>query len=575
MRDERGWGRSGSRVPRGQTEVIAVVLMIGFVAVGALGIVAVGYSAMGHLESQTNDEAATQSLENAKLELASIQPGEARSLSFSESIEDDVHVKPNEGHVTITLNQESTTYALGTIHYERDGTHLAYQGGGVWQYTDETSTVVSAPEFEVMTSDSEVTNLRMQLPSLQGVEQRGSDLAVRSTGANQTAQALPTEVPPGRMEIAIQSTYYEAWAEHFTEQDGIEMGDGDVGNVFVDHEEEYVRLVIDVPYEFDLDAGVTSPASGEEIEINNYVNMTAYNSADPDKEVEDMQLRFADDVTINHNTQIESDIMIDGELTLDQNNAEVSGDVYCLDGTTDCVNVKQGSHTGSVYTDETTLEVLSSTLEIDWWQERITPKENDNEQTDGIEDGELTDDPIKTPGEYYLTEIRSGDSLDVALEDEGEVDILVDGDVYIDNEVTLDSVGDHQVNLYITDDEDRSLTIRDTVNEHNNPEYDATNFWMFAPPGTDISFETGDTTFVGVIYAGNDGDEPVARASFDQQVDFYGGLVASVDGVDNNIDLHYDEALLEESADAGGDGESGSDTTYLELTITDIVVEDE
>ena len=575
MRDERGWGRSGSRVPRGQTEVIAVVLMIGFVAVGALGIVAVGYSAMGHLESQTNDEAATQSLENAKLELASIQPGEARSLSFSESIEDDVHVKPNEGHVTITPNQESTTYALGTIHYERDGTHLAYQGGGVWQYTDETSTVVSAPEFEVMTSDSEVTNLRMQLPSLQGVEQRGSDLAVRSTGANQTAQALPTEVPPGRMEIAIQSTYYEAWAEHFTEQDGIEMGDGDVGNVFVDHEEEYVRLVIDVPYEFDLDAGVTSPASGEEIEINNYVNMTAYNSADPDKEVEDMQLRFADDVTINHNTQIESDIMIDGELTLDQNNAEVSGDVYCLDGTTDCVNVKQGSHTGSVYTDETTLEVLSSTLEIDWWQERITPKENDNEQTDGIEDGELTDDPIKTPGEYYLTEIRSGDSLDVALEDEGEVDILVDGDVYIDNEVTLDSVGDHQVNLYITDDEDRSLTIRDTVNEHNNPEYDATNFWMFAPPGTDISFETGDTTFVGVIYAGNDGDEPVARASFDQQVDFYGGLVASVDGVDNNIDLHYDEALLEESADAGGDGESGSDTTYLELTITDIVVEDE
>ncbi|MFP8958143.1 hypothetical protein ACLI4Y_15585 [Natrialbaceae archaeon A-CW3] len=549
--------------------------MIGFVAVGALGIVAVGYSAMGHLESQSNDEAATQSLENAKLELASIQPGEARSLSFSESIEDDVHVKPNEGHVTITLNQESTTYALGTIHYERDGTHLAYQGGGVWQYTDETSTVVSAPEFEVMTSDSEVTNLRMQLPSLQGVEQRGSDLAVRSTGGNQTAQALPTEVPPGRMEIAIQSTYYEAWAEHFTEQDGIEMGDGDVGSVFVDHEEEYVRLVIDVPYEFDLDAGVTSPASGEEIEINNYVNMTAYNSADPDKEVEDMQLRFADDVTINHNTQIESDIMIDGELTLDQNNAEVSGDVYCLDGTTDCVNVKQGSHTGSVYTDETTLEVLSSALEIDWWQERITPTENDNEQTDGIEDGELTDDPIKTPGEYYLTEIRSGDSLDVALEDEGEVDILVDGDVYIDNEVTLDSVGDHQVNLYITDDEDRSLTIRDTVNEHNNPEYDATNFWMFAPPGTDISFETGDTTFVGVIYAGNDGDEPVARASFDQQVDFYGGLVASVDGVDNNIDLHYDEALLEESADAGGDGESGSDTTYLELTITDIVVEDE
>ncbi|MFP9193404.1 hypothetical protein ACLI4Q_17430 [Natrialbaceae archaeon A-CW1-1] len=555
--------------------MIAVVLLIGFVTVGALGVVAVGHSAMGHLESQSHDEAATQSLENAKAELASIQPGEARSLSFSESVEDDITVKPDDGHMTVTLNGESSTYALGTIQYERDGTHLAYQGGGVWEYADGTSRLVSAPNFDVLISESQVTNMRMEVTSLQGVDRSGSDLAIRSTGMNQSARSLPHEVPPGRMEIAIQSSYYEGWAAYFTDQDGIEMNDGDVGSVYVDHENEYVRLVVDVPYEYDIDAGVTSPASGQEIEINNNINMTAYNSAEPDKEIDDMQLQFADDVTINHNTQIEADIMIDGELTLDQNNAEVSGDVYCLDGTTDCVNIKKGSHSGSVYSDDTNLEVLSSTLEINRWQERITATENDNEQTDAIDDGELTGDTIKTPGEYYLTEIGPGDTLEVDLDDEGEVDILVDGDVYFDNEVKLDSVNGHQVNLYITDDEDRSLTIQDTVNKYNNTNDDSTNFWVFAPPGADISFEEGNTKFVGVIYAGNDADEPPAKVTFNNQIDFYGGLVASVEHVEQNTDLHYDEALIEESAGAGGDGEDDSNTTYLELTITDLVVENE
>ncbi|WP_312908565.1 DUF7289 family protein [Natronosalvus caseinilyticus] len=559
---------------RGQAEVIAVVVLLGFVIVAAVGVVAVGQTALAQLESQSRDEAATQSLEQAKVELASLEPGEGQSIAFSESIEDDVHVKPNDGTLTIAAGGESKTYGLGTIIYERDGTHLAYQGGGLWESTDDGTLLHSAPNVDVITDENQVTNLRVHVTSLQGAERRGQDFTVRSAGTNTSTDSLPEELPPGKMEITIQSSYYDAWAAYFAEQNGIGVGDddGDVGTVSIDHTNERMQLVIDVPYEFEIDAGITSPPSGTNIEINNNVDMEAYNSADPDEDVDDLEIRFADDVVINHNTQIDADIIIDGELTLDQNNAEINGDIYCVGESADCLTINSGSHNGEMYTTDIELTPLSSTLEIDRQQERITSTENDNEKTEAIdEDGRLTENAITTPGEYYLAEISSEDTLEVDLEDGGEVDILVDGDIVFDEEVLLDSENGHQVNLYMTGD---SLTVRDDVNIHENPDMDATNFWILARPGSDISFESGGTTFVGVVYAGNADEEPPARVTFNNNVDFYGGLVASVESVDQNIDFHYDAALIEESS-GGGAKRTVTDTTYLRVTVTDILVDED
>ncbi|MFC7230314.1 hypothetical protein ACFQMM_01075 [Saliphagus sp. GCM10025308] len=272
---------------RGQAEVIAVVVLLGFVIIAAIGIVAVGQTALAQLESQSRDEAATQSLDQAKMEFASLQTGETREFTFSESIQRDTRVEPDAGSVTISVEGfdaiSNESFQLGSIIYEHEGSHVAYQGGGVWKRTDGRTQLVSSPDIQIETTEKGLSSIRVDVTSVRGTEAQSNNLKATSDGLNETALGLPDRLPAGPMTLEIQSEYYDGWADYFANQDGIEKGEeGEIGSVQVDDATQTMILEVDIDHSIPEVHSArigSSEAGSQPVAFENGSEINSYNSA--------------------------------------------------------------------------------------------------------------------------------------------------------------------------------------------------------------------------------------------------------------------------------------------------------
>jgi len=254
-RGDPGTGRHGER---GQSAPIAVILLLGLAILGATAVVALGGAAIDGTEGRSELARAEQSMTLFDSQAAQVALGEADSQSVEFGYvngdyrvddsageisivqldcDDDDPSDPGAGYdpVTNTLSSDDefvlSPTDLGTVLYERDGTTIGYQGGGVWKERQDGSVMVSPPEF----------HFRGQTLTLPVIETRGSGSIGGSATASITegvradpvfpnvsdsfdatncgnSRSYLNPVTEGRVIVRIESRFAGAWGEYFSER---------------------------------------------------------------------------------------------------------------------------------------------------------------------------------------------------------------------------------------------------------------------------------------------------------------------------------------------------------------------
>jgi len=128
------------------------------------------------------------------------------------ALRDGYEVSEEGANITITVDRnEDEQQLIETGQLERDG--VVYEGGLI--VDDETGQVISSPPFELRDESS-----HMQFPALESESGQFG-------GALEQSSVSSIESPAERLEIKIESEYYEQWADQFDNADNVDVSDSD------------------------------------------------------------------------------------------------------------------------------------------------------------------------------------------------------------------------------------------------------------------------------------------------------------------------------------------------------------
>ncbi|NGM70769.1 hypothetical protein G6M89_17455 [Natronolimnobius sp. AArcel1] len=210
------WGAILRNDSKGEAQLIATVLLFGFVIIFGISILFAGNMALTGIQGVSQDETATQSLENAKVDLESLEESTATEISFSDRTSEQTQVDADAGSMTIrTPDGKEHHTKLGAIIYDQEDSHIAYQGGGVWDYQNGNTTPVSRPNFEITTDQTGIYTIHFDTVHLQDGNHSDDDLVARSNGQTDAFKDIPNQVRDGTTTIEVDSKYYEGWGELF------------------------------------------------------------------------------------------------------------------------------------------------------------------------------------------------------------------------------------------------------------------------------------------------------------------------------------------------------------------------
>ncbi|EJN60264.1 DUF7289 family protein [Halogranum rubrum] len=226
-----------SRERSGQSEPLAVILLLGLVITGTTIVVGLGSQALDETRSQSDLERVEQTMTLFDSKAATVALGDAdvKTLSLGKSA-GGFTVDESAGRITIVhLNYDGSGSKtqlyqdeFGAVVYESDGTSIAYQGGGVWTKDRSSgSRMVSPPEFHYRDG-----TLTLPIIHTEGSGGVGGGGRVEITESVRGAAVYPdrSQTYPGSSEtysnpvsdgfvmVKVQSEYYQAWADFFEER---------------------------------------------------------------------------------------------------------------------------------------------------------------------------------------------------------------------------------------------------------------------------------------------------------------------------------------------------------------------
>lgn len=239
---------TGETATRGVVPLLALTLLIGFVAAASIGILLVGTDMMGSTSAQANDERVEQSFAQLNAELNTVAASRDDSQTVELGLGDlDGDVKAETtGHLTITasgLEDPLVDEPMQSIVYEDGGTVVAYESGAVFRGTGKETWLVSGPQAEYR--DGSFT---LPITRLSGIESVSNDrISLSKTGSESVTRNGPN-LDGQIVTISIQSQYYAGWAAHFERQVGSSA-------VTVDDDNQTVTVVLGHP---EVDGGYDS-----------------------------------------------------------------------------------------------------------------------------------------------------------------------------------------------------------------------------------------------------------------------------------------------------------------------------
>lgn len=558
---------------RAQSAPLAVVLVFGMVIAGSTLVVLVGGHAISETETQLGADQAEKVMTQFDSQAAMVALGASNVQSVTLPNSQGFSVDNDSGWVTVEYENYGTgstekivdQHTFGAITAEHGDQKIAYQGGGVWVKTDSGSKMVSPPEFHYR--DATLT-----FPIITVSGDSSIDRKVTVT-PNRTVQYYPNEsmnseftnpLTNGKVAIRIQSDYYEAWGRYFETRTE--------GDVDYDHANQQIEVMLVVPSTNPPVNGGLVTAPGGKLVIKNHAEADSYNSSDgpyssyPDGDGTAIVVDAP--VEVGNHAEIYGDIVASGTVSV-KNHGRIHGNVS-----------HQGlSNSGTIDGWEAPNASISSPSAVDSViRARIDSYQATNNNADPSVDVDESSNRLEncdstctlTAGNYYL------DEIDLAHDDElhldtsgGDINIAVDGDVYVNGENPADTgqeirvTGPGRANVYVGEDVTFSQQAATDVDGDR-----ASGFWLFTKTSKEVEFQS-HSRLEGVVY-GPGGSGFGTTITIKNHAEVFGALVGRTDFVSNHYSIHYDEALAKEQPVTTGN--SIPALTYLHISTNDVNV---
>lgn len=268
----------GGRQPRppesrGQTETIGMVIVLSMTIVGATVALGFGAAAIDNAREDSNEEGIRNAMTQLDSRAARVALGDS-SVQHVTLATGSYRVDPDAGWINIThINHTGSgdteviyNESLGAVIYDGDEVDIAYQGGGVWSTTGNSSTMVSPPEFHYRGSTLTLPVLRLVEsdsgagPVTAKITQDGALSRVypnQSKSYDADSSTYQNPINEGNVSVKIHSEYYQAWAEYFRTRT-----EGDITVFDSNNTVEVILLSTGTVGDFDM------PAEGNSVKVN-------------------------------------------------------------------------------------------------------------------------------------------------------------------------------------------------------------------------------------------------------------------------------------------------------------------
>lgn len=421
----------------GASSVLAVVLMMGFVAAASVSLFVVGTATV----DETRDTAQENQVENTfrqfNKDVSSVAFGRQKYRSMEFDIQDQTAAfrQENTGKIRVVVDgTEIVNKEVGALVYQNGGETIAYQAGGVWRGTGKESRMVSRPPVEYQNG-----SLTFPIPALDGDEsvQAGQvDINKRKTESPVNNVGF---VEGKLVTLYITSEYYQGWAQYFRTQTN--------------------DVAVEVDHSPPGDMGTVKVKLGQPVANGDFDNGVLATGGD------------------------------DGDIVTDSGNAGINGPVAATGEVTD--------GTGGITDSNPAENVESSLFELDAAIER---KVNDAETNASIVGVDASSGTTLSSGNVYYDDdgvTLGGGSIDVDLSS-GNVTLIVDGDVTLDGgDIDVDDAGtDNAFRIYSTGDFAMKNSFAGDTDTSS-----ARHFQVYGTSEMLVAISGGSTEFVGTIYA--------------------------------------------------------------------------
>jgi hypothetical protein len=605
-----GSGQTTGKDERSQANVLGLTLVFGLVIVGSVVVVAFGASAISDsqetLSVQRAEKAMTQF--DSRAALVALGNTDIQRIDFGSDAAAEFDVDKDAGYMRITrenLSSGDTTQLvqedLGAIVYETDTESLAYQGGGVWRVSGDSSVMVSPPEFHFRNG-----TLTLPIIQLVGNPSLGSRISVAH---NETLRKYPVSADKDRFNpltnhkvtVTLKSDYYQAWGTYFeTRTDG---------EVSYDHANNIANLTLVSPIQqrkitaataslsasgtFEINGGAGSQCSADSDNYSNSYNSSK--SGDYCDQAASGNLGDNGDIVYGENVDISDgsgtadlhgNIISGGAVRVTQSSGNQPYVIGHINYTTDCyqsVGDCQNRSSGSV----NQISGIKKASEIDFFVENTIEEikgDNDNggapiDASNRLEFGGSNDVEL-TSGTYYLDRIDfdggSGDEI-ILNTSGGSISIAVEGDVNIPDNAEMEIEGDGYAEMYVGNNSGHKTNSRWAFKMGKesgvlNDGDDAEQFRLYGKSSMDVSIGDGSggggnqAKYVGVVYAppGNNGNGTVLL----DKGEVFGGVIVGTTKIENSGSIHYDEALKNKQVISRG--AKVVRVTYLHISVNRI-----
>ncbi|GAA0309925.1 DUF7289 family protein [Halarchaeum salinum] len=580
---------------RGVSEVVGVVLLLGITIATVTATVSIGNAALQQDQDRLTVEQAELQAGAFHRAVSSATDGTSATARFDAA---GLHtdVDPQQGWVNVTVRNTSSgdimwrNVPLGTVRFAQSEPHLVYQGGAVFRVEDGYALVRERPEFSYRNG-----SLGFAIRTIGGnVTTNGGIILQQGNTTPVYPQAgLTNPVENTEIEITIHSRYYRAWERIFEDAGADAVTDAGRNTTSVTFP---TRLE---PLGGAITAG--TPTSG--LTLSGGMSVDSYNSSDPNS----MNGRYSrvvssggvtltggisvnsdlvsgGDVTIKGGSELQGTLRTAGNFTLESgtvagdgndNDSRVQGDAYVARN----VTIKYGSSfDGDLYYGGNLTEIDDSVIADENIHKQqvsasvVTPRpitehmsriitdaraSNSNDETLSISNNRLNctrnvDDDGNdaecnlSHGTYYLDELSMGDDEELRLNTtDGDITLVVDGNVSLAGASTARVLGDGRVNLFTSGDYSMGGSGDVLVGDGSSDSPPATQFWTYLYPNASARLG-GGSKYTGVIYGPGPSDGSGARivpGASGGTAHIHGALVGDVRLVEGGVDIHYDTAL--------------------------------
>ncbi|WP_048198550.1 DUF7289 family protein [Methanocella arvoryzae] len=210
------------------SEIYGAVLLLGIITTAIVLIVLLGSSIVGDAQAASKYSGTEQAFTVADSKISKARfstsiyqeaPFELRDGTvYINGSWDDSHIMIYDYNNTTKTNKLIYNGTLGTIRCVMDHGEVGYQAGGIWEYVDNGSLMISPPDFDY--NGVTLTLPIMRISGDESISATGNRKVLINVNSTNTTLIYPNDTfanpitSDHAINITIKSKYYKAWADY-------------------------------------------------------------------------------------------------------------------------------------------------------------------------------------------------------------------------------------------------------------------------------------------------------------------------------------------------------------------------